>query len=159
MDYLNSKVNVNLNNPREVEKNLENLFILSIFQTFSNSIYSNYPLEDFCYFKDYPYERLAMLHLKPNYKSTCSCTELFLIQYFIKRNSDIFYYQDQLISNYYFLSQYYSNDINEIDFSNCNNSSVEKSFVYCNFKTRLNDCNVKGINVTADKLDWYMSGD
>ncbi len=77
MDSLNSDiVKQNTNDMTQYE---DKALILTIFQTFSNITYYNYPDKDFCFFKNFPHQRLVVPKLKPNYKSSCSCTELFLI--------------------------------------------------------------------------------
>jgi len=65
----------------KLEDWLNEALMLTIFQTFSNVTYYSYPDEDFCYFKAFPHERLVWPQLKPNLKSACSCTELYLIQF------------------------------------------------------------------------------
>jgi hypothetical protein len=94
LNSLNSDViKIDYNMDKYVKKG----FILSIFQTFSNVTYYDFPDRDFCYFKDFPHQRLVLPKLKPNYKSSCSCTELFLIQYSIKSITFIEYFSDKTL--------------------------------------------------------------
>jgi len=155
MDSLNSDiVKQNTNDMTQYE---DKAFILTIFQTFSNITYYNYPDKDFCFFKNFPHQRLVVPKLKPNYKSSCSCTELFLIQYSIKFVLNIEYYSAQLLDNYYILDQYYYNDIHEKRYSKCFNSSFEQTIAKCNFKKRLKLCNILKINdKTNEEIVWYV---
>jgi hypothetical protein len=134
--------------------------ILSIFQTFSNVTFYDYPDHDFCYFKDFPHQRSVLPRLKPNYKSSCSCTELFLIQYSIDSIQFIEYYSEKTLKDYYMLNQYYYNDINEATYSKCINSSIEEFINKCNFEKRLNLCNILEEKTTTtnddDEIIWYV---
>jgi hypothetical protein len=126
--------------------------ILSIFQTFSNVTFYDYPDHDFCYLKDFPHQRLVLPRLKPNYKSSCSCTQLFLIQYSIDSIQFIEYYSEKTLKDYYMLNQYYYNDINEATYSKCINSSIEEFIRKCDFEKKLNLCNI--IEKTTKKNDY-----
>ncbi len=144
LNSLNSKVTKIY--PDDINQYLDEGLILAIFQTYSNETFYDYPNHDFCYFKDFPHQRLVIPKLKPNYKSSCTCTELFLVQYSKELIKNIEYYNDQLIDNYYFLDQYYYNEIHEDIYSKCINSSFEKNLIKCDFKKRLQLCNITNLN-------------
>jgi hypothetical protein len=136
-----------------------NTLILSIFQTFSNTTFYDYPDEDFCLFKDFPHNRSVLPKLKPIYKSRCTCTELYLIQYSYKYSKEINFYNDQSIDNYYILQPFYFNEINEEKFSKCSNPLTFDAIQHCNFKKRLDKCNfssIKNKNENDDTVDWYV---
>ena len=97
LNYLNLDVNLFSN------QNPKKFILLTIFQTFSNVTYYDYPEADLCYFQNFPHDKLVLPLLKPNYKSSCSCTELYLIQYSYQLGSYFNMYSDRLSSNYYFL--------------------------------------------------------
>ena len=73
----------------------------------------DYTDKDFCFFSDFPHQKLIVPILKPIYKSSCSCTELFLIRHSYLLKDDILFYLDQTVSDYYELSQFYREEINE----------------------------------------------
>ena len=157
IDFLNLNVSVDLNDFYSIDSHVESVFILVLFQTFSNLSFYEYPLEDFCYFKNFPHQRLVVPQLKPNFKTSCTCTELYLIQYSYFQSFRMVYYTDQLIADYYFLSQYYFDDINQKNFSNCINNSIMETIKNCNFDTRLNMCEIKSFNYSKDdKFKWYV---
>ena len=80
------------------------------------------------------------------------------IQYSIELIPNIEYYSDKIFKDYYSLGQYYFDDINEKIYSKCINSSFEQIIAKCNFKKRLQLCNIIGINKTSNDKDtiWYV---
>ncbi len=159
LNDLNNDVNIDLNeNTINSDKFKDLAFLLVIFQTFSNVTFYDYPEKDFCLFKDFPHQRLVWPWLRPTYKAVCSCTELFLIQYSYQNNKNI-YDPDHAVKDYYFLNEYYFEDVHEFFFSSCVNSSIKKFLLKCNFKKRLDQCRIKSINKSND-LDyetfWYV---
>lgn len=138
---------------------VENAFLsLIIYQAFKNYSIYTYPNEDFCLFKTLPHDRFVLPKLKPNFRTSCSCTELYLIQHSYKFSSNINYYTQNILSSYYF-AQYYS-DIIDSDgiFSHCVNKSIDKFIAKCDFSQRLRKCNIT-FNSTDEKNfylnDWY----
>ena len=165
IQYLNYEVNVDINDQNEVSNNQDKLFFLIIFQTYSNVTFYDYPDKDFCFFSDFPHQKLIVPILKPIYKSSCSCTELFLIRHSYLLKDDILFYLDQTVSDYYELSQFYREEINEREYSICANSSIELSIFKCDFLSRLRKCKINSTNRTyldREKIDvnlymndWY----
>ena len=141
---------------REVSDSLENMLLLVIFQTFSNVTYYDYPDSDFCHFKDFPHKRLVLPRLKPIYKSECSCTELFLIHQSFKLSTEVDFFTDNLIDDYYLLTQFYVNEITEKKFTKCFNPNISNRIKECNFGKRLNNCRFQGIqkNNQDDFVNW-----
>ena len=160
---LNSDVQVDLNNRLDMRNNMNRLFFLIIFQTYSNVTYYDFPDEDFCFFNDFPHQKLIVPFLRPTFKSSCSCTELFLIKHSFNLESEIFFYTDQTLSDYYFLNQYYSSEINERTYSRCVNSSLKMAFFQCDFLNRLRKCKFNTTNTNrdvgsrSDETVWYMA--
>jgi hypothetical protein len=143
LNYLNYDVKVNLDDYFYTERNHEKYFFLVFFQTFSSLDYYDYPDRDFCYFKNFPHERLVVAQLKPLSKLNCSCTQLFLMQRLtFTTTKEMNFYTDQLIGDYYFLSKFYFSEINERSGSKCTSSEFGDMINKCNFKKRLNNCNL-----------------
>jgi len=124
LDYLNKNVSIDLNQADLLQQRSKAIF-LTIYQMFSNISFYSYPDEDFCYFKDFPHSRLILPKLKPNYKTSCSCTEIFLIQYSYKFSTYSDYYADT-ITTFYPNIQYYADEMFQNLFSSCINSSIGK---------------------------------
>ena len=153
LNYLNSDINLNQLNPSDYQ---EKFLFLTIFQVYSNVTFYDYAEQDFCFFKDFPHQRLVMPYLKPTYKSSCSCTELFLIQNSHKYEFDTEY----LLTNYYNLENYYFNEIFDQRLSSCINSSIDQVLIKCNFNQKLKLCNVKSLIVksqeSSNQFEWYI---
>ncbi len=117
-----------------------------IYQAFVNKTYYEYPNEDFCYFSKFPHSRLVLPILKPTFKSECSCTELFLIQYSFNYYISMQAYLRQVPTTYPFI-EYYHETIFENKFSKCilDDNSFKVKLAKCNFKKMLNNCNSKSI--------------
>ena len=156
---LNYDVNVDLNNERDIQQNLDRILYLIIFQTYSNLTFYDYPEEDFCFFSGFPHHKLVMPDLKPDQKSSCSCTEIFLVQYSYNLEKGFKFYTDQLLEDYYYLNQYYLNEIRESSYSSCMNSSFLLTVFKCDFSNRLKKCEPNSTNIKSEIVDiyWYMS--
>jgi hypothetical protein len=154
-DYLNYGINLDPIDIKYMIRNKDKMFILSIIQTFSELNFYDYPEEDFCFFINFPHKHFVLPELKPNYKSSCSCTEFYLIQYSIFLNDDINYYSNSMTQFVYFLGNFFNNSY---DSSHCLNSSKYEIIEKCNFKKRLNNCDIKSINKIkkSSQLDWDM---
>ena len=85
MKYLNSQVKVNLNNLNEITENAKKYSLIKFEYkknvSFINEIYE-YPEEDFCLFQHFPHDHLVYPMLVPGKKIKCSCTVLWLVQYY-----------------------------------------------------------------------------
>ena len=139
LEYLNYDVSVNAFDDQE---NRRNAFFLVLFQIFSNVDYYDYPDKDFCFFKNFPHKRLVLPQLKPVTKSSCSCTELFLIHKFIKFKINFYEFDVQLINDYSLPPNFYDDDINDLRFSICLELDINSMIEKCEFKKRLNNCNL-----------------
>lgn len=92
--------------------------VLVFYQTFYNVTFYDFPEKDFCYFANFPNNRFVLPKIMPSYKSKCSCTELFLIQYSYLYSGVIQYFLDSTLSRYY-MSQYYSESLINNVFTKC----------------------------------------
>ncbi len=154
LNYLNSDVNLNQLNSNDYQ---DKMFFLTIFQVYSNVTYYDYPEQDFCFFKNFPHQRLVLPLLKPIYKSSCSCTELFLIQNSYKYE----FYTEFVLTNYYNLENYYFDEIFDQRLSSCVNSSIDQVLITCDFSKKLKLCNVKSLVVkneeSSNQFEWYVN--
>jgi len=78
LQYLNQNVN---KKDLSIKYNFNLIFTLIIEQVHFNYTFYDFPSEDYCYFKDFPHQRLIMPFFKPTNLNHNSCTYLFLIQY------------------------------------------------------------------------------
>ncbi len=122
-----------------VEPFLNQSVHLIIYQSFSKVIFYDYPNEDFCLFSKFPHNKLVLPQLRPNHNSTCSCTEIYLIQYSSKHP-----FKGRVTTGYE-MFQYYMDEIMIQKFSNCFNNPEELQVLIkkCNFKQRLNNCKIQ----------------
>jgi hypothetical protein len=151
-DSLNFDLNIDIKNLTQVNNNAHRFIALVFYQTFYNVTLYDYPEKDFCYFKDFPHNRLVLPKLRPNYKTSCTCTEIYLIQY-----SNLFAINDYLnsLSGQYYLSQYYTEVLKDHQLTHCINSSFYETLKNCNFNKRLILCNIK-TKVNSDKEEAYF---
>jgi hypothetical protein len=142
LDSLNFDLNIDINNSTQVNNNAHRIIALVFYQTFYNVTLYDYPEKDFCYFKNFPHNRLVLPKLRPNYKTSCSCSEIYLIKYSYLFSSEINHYLDSLSGQYY-LSQYFAETLNDYKFTHCMNASFQETIQNCNFNKRLILCNIK----------------
>ncbi len=156
LNYLNQNILIDLNDILSQYYKQDEKFVITILQTFPKVSYYDFPNEDFCYFKDFPHQRLVLPVLKPIYYSSCSCTELFLIQYSFRLAKSI--QNIPMLNSYYFLELYYSDDINEKLFSKCINKSLPEILEKCKFKQKLKLCNIKSLKQENNSQTyWYIA--
>ena len=148
LDSLNSDLNIDINNETQINDNGNRFITLVLYQTFYNVTLYDYPEKDFCYFKDFPHKRLVLPKLRPNYKTSCSCTEIYMIKYSYLFSRAMNRYLDSLSGQYY-LSQYFVETLNDFKFTHCINTSFQETITNCNFNKRLILCNIK----TKEKSD------
>ena len=155
-EYLNFKVNLESNEFVNMYKNLDKMFILSIVQTFTNLTYYNYPEEDFCYFKNFPHKQFVLTSLKPNYKTSFSCTEIYLIQYSYFLREEIDYYLNGTSDFSYFMENFFNKNV-----SNYVNLPISLLKEKCDFEKRLKNCNIETIESKKywDMIDWYETSE
>jgi len=131
-------------------------FLFVIYQAFSNVSFYEYPEEDFCYFKSFPHQRSVLAMLKPTMRSICSCTELFLIQYSAFKFKELEKFRKIFEFSYAYHMLYHDMFI-ENRFSKCLNASISTVLSECNFKKRLDTCNIKQANKSqTDELFVYV---
>jgi len=144
------------NNLDQVLDNTKHIIGLIIYQAFYNHTFYDYPEQDLCYFKDFPHNKLIMPRLRPNFKTKCTCTELYLIQYSQKFGEQMKYILTSVPTNYYLIN-YYPDVFNEKEFTHCYNESFEKTIEKCNFKKRFNLCHVKSLDRKQNNFYFYMN--
>jgi hypothetical protein len=135
-----SNINVHANNL--TEKRFKDALILVIYQSLVNVTYYDYPDHDFCYFYKFPHRKLVLPVLKPMFKSKCTCTELYLMQYTFFNMFLIDYILQSGKSSYYFFEYTLQKDFFLPDLK-CFNSSFSESFAKCNFLHKFNICAIK----------------
>lgn len=88
---INSHVNVDYNDPKSIENNLESLFwiILTFFDY--NRVSLIFPDKDFCIYHDFPFKQFLIItfifgdmKIPKQFKMDFTCTYLWLIQYYSK---------------------------------------------------------------------------
>lgn len=157
MRYLNSGINVDLNDQLDINKNIENFMVIrfkyKLNVSFINPIYE-YPDEDFCLFQYFPHKHLVLPVLLPGKKLECSCTILWLIQYY-SIYININYNQD-----YDENKNYHNYDLNEENIfytiSYCQNENFNTSLMKCNFTERLSKCSLFTMNASKENYDAYF---
>ena len=131
-------------------------FVLSIYQSIENVTYYSYPNEDFCLFKDFPHERFVIPILRPNTKSECTCTELFLIQYLFSIDNSV----ADFIRNFraYYVLEYYAQFQKLYDLPDCALEEPIHKIRNCNFIQRLAKCNIETVKNVEENtnLDIYI---
>ena len=90
LEHLNSDIDVDPAQPDAVYYYGSKNIVLVLNQLFSNLTFYDYPDEDICLFKNFPHRKLVWPLLMPNFKTKCSCTEIFLIQYSFAYYAKIF---------------------------------------------------------------------
>jgi hypothetical protein len=153
LNSLNMNVKVDLNN---MDSKVDFCVILVIQQLFINLTFYDFPIEDFCLFKQFPHQRMVLPKLKPTRISTCTCTELFLIQYSRFYSKSINLFLSQIPNQYdYFNSNTY--DMYEEVFSKCLQNKEPKKFEEllenCDFGKRLRNCEIKQTNKETNSED------
>jgi hypothetical protein len=133
--------------PRNIEPFLKQSIFLVIYQTFSHVTFYDYSNEDICFFEKFPHNKLVFPQLRPNHNSSCSCTELYLIQYSFRHNFMFNIYFEDTSKNYEMI-QYYYDEINDRKFTKCIEDIGELNYLIfkCNFKQRLEKCKIYSIS-------------
>jgi hypothetical protein len=91
-------------------------------------------------FKDFPHQKLAYPALFTKENLTCSCTVMWLIQYY-----KLFKFKERLETK---------------SIANCINDDLlfEQTILNCNFSQRIDACNLNGSRVSQDGLtDWELA--
>ncbi len=150
LEYLNYDVKINLADREDYAANLHRTLILVIFQSFPKHEFYDYNEEDFCYFKNFPHDRMVLPDLLPNDKSSCSCTEIYLIQYSVVFSKLTDFYKRNSFTMYDFI-HYYDDDIKTDNYMKCVNSSYNLIRMQCNFAERLEKCKIKTANISTNE--------
>jgi len=152
LNNINYDININPEDNILFSKYYKRFVALVIYQTFAQSIFYSYPNEDFCYFKTFPHNKLIFPILRPNNKTTCSCTEIYLIQY-----SNIIKYSIYMLPTTYYLAPFYQDVLSpNYKHEHCINRSFEETIKKCNFKQRLNLCHIKQATSNTNKEAFYF---
>lgn len=156
IDYLNSKIYVDLSHKPRAKDLIDKILILVLYQMYTGVSYYDYPDEDFCYFTKFPHQRLVMPLLAPKSASSCSCTEIFLIS----SSQVVKKYIDQYVnfhSSSYYLIQYYTDDLlDKFHFTKCVNESFSFYIEKCNFPQRRNNCLIQQTKPLDKEFYFYM---
>jgi len=153
LQYLNFQQEITSRDPIIFEQ----AFFLVLYQSFPKVVLYTYPDEDFCYFKDFPHQKLVFPVLKPTQTKNCSCSLLFLIQTSYLSKS-LFDYNFHYLVKLYDLYQFYSDFIKQqqISFQDCSiNENMQERIEACNFKLRLEQCSIKSIESNVN--DFYFT--
>ena len=142
LEYLNYDVKINLADREDYAANLDKILILVIFQTFPIYEFYDYKEEDFCYFRNFPHDRMVLPELFPNDKSSCSCTEIFLIQYSVVFSKLIDMYKRNAFTLYNYI-HYYNDEIKTDNYLKCVNSSYNLIRIQCDFAEKIEKCKIK----------------
>jgi len=130
-------------------------FSLVIEQTRLNHTYYDFPDEDFCYFKDFPHNKLVMPILKPIKSKIATCTQMFLLQYSGKYIFDLVKSLNYIPKDGY-IDSYYYNDLNKFSFFN------QSRIVNCGlfFLKKTQTCKIEKLNLNSDfhfyVFDWNI---
>jgi hypothetical protein len=137
-----SNINVHVKFSGISDRKFKDALILVIYQSLVNVTYYDYPDHDFCYFYKFPHKKLVLPVLKPMYKSKCTCTELYLMQFTFFNIFLIDYILQSGKSSYYFFEYTLQKDFFLPDLK-CFNSSFSESYEKCNFLQKFNICAIK----------------
>ena len=147
-------MNMDIKNYIKNKFNLKHSFIIRFkFKKTSlmNQIYE-YPDEDFCLFEKFPHDNLVIPFFSPGKQIKCSCTVLWLIQYYS-------YYFDVNYSPYYYDNSNVDiyEDIGTINFDStiryCHNNLFKQSIMKCNFSQRVKNCQKANFSTTKANFD------
>ena len=156
LNSINFDLNIDIKNLNEVFKYNQRMVIMVIQQAFYNLTFYTYPEQDFCHFKNFPHNHLVLPRLMPSFKTKCSCTEIFLIQYSYLYGQSIKYFTGSIPSSYY-LFQYYQDIQIENTFTHCYNNTFLETIKNCNFKRRLDLCSIQIVTYKKENFYFYMN--
>ena len=116
----------------------------------------DFPYEYFCHFKNFPHKNGVLPVLKPNTKSSCSCTEIYLIQKSYTYRNQIDDFIEKRSDPHYYLSQYYLDvDKDQTSFSKCVNDSIIQVIQSCEFEKKFKLCNVSSFSRKSEENNFY----
>lgn len=154
---LNSGIKVNLSNQQQIQRFFRNKLTIRFFykqnKSFINEIYE-YPDKDFCLFKHFPHDRMVVPLILPGKKIQCSCTLIWLIQYYkayfnFMASSDY----DATINYNYASSDFYLDDTQHV-LKYCHNEDLKSSIKACEFEKRLKLCNNISFNYESSSFQF-----
>ena len=148
MMYLNHHVSVNLSDQHEVDQKINSYLHLRLKHRLNMSFFDQiyeYPDEDFCFFQHFPHEHLVVPIIIPGKRIRCSCTLLYLIQYYsyyfiVNYKADYDPYQNY---EYYELTSPLFNH----SITYCHDKNFNESLLNCNFTKRLKKCKQSSFEV------------
>ena len=164
LEYLNYETpDMALPIDRDRPFKMEESFLMFIYQAYQNLTFYDFPDEDFCHFKNFPHKKLVLPKMVRNTQTTCSCTQLFLIQYSFRYSKEFkLYTKNSYIISHYYQANYYSSS-DHADFSVCVNDSIEQTILNCDFEKRIEKCNIaearSPINDENDKKFYFYLND
>lgn len=159
MFYLNSDVYFDLDADKLYHEGKYSSYLTIRFeykklQSLINRIYE-YPNEDFCLFHHFPHNNLVLPMLVPGKQIECSCTILWLIQYYY------IYLRDYVNKTSTYQDAYYYNELQVTPANDtilyCYDTLFQSKFDECNFKKRLNLCNSTQSSASIDLQDYEWS--
>lgn len=143
-----------------IARNSDFIKVLIVYQTYSQVTFYDYPNEDYCALKKFPHRRLLFPILLPNHKSSCTCTEIFLIQYSFLYSSSIFQANSLLFGHYYDLQYHLDAFESDAFYSHCINRSIFEIINKCNLYTRRINCSIstskQNYDFTFYMYDWFI---
>lgn len=149
MSYLNNNVKVNLSDIDDVNNNLMKKFKIRFSYRLNTSLINkiyDYPDEHFCLFKDFPHDHMVIPLILPGKKINCSCTVLWLVQYY-SHYFDVDYRADYnpYINYEYSISDEYMVRLDG-SITYCHDNLFNESIRMCDFTRRLKLCNTSLFN-------------
>ena len=148
LQSLNYKINVEITPFMSTKDAL----ILILDQTHRNITFYEYPDEDFCYFKDFPHNKLVLPVLKP-LSERLSCAFIFLIQYSNYYQNDISNIMVKFKSGGY-VDAYYEVQIS--DYTTF--QDMDSMIIYCDkfIEKLIQNCNVSSIKKQENYFHFYV---
>ena len=155
MANLNNEIQVNMSNHKQVQRYFNKKFKLRFLykqnKSLINEIY-DYPDEDFCLFKHFPHSHMVVPIILPGIKIKCSCTLLWLIQYYnIYFNLNNKGEYNSGINYFYAYYDFYLADEGHI-INYCHNELFNRSIADCQFEKRLSLCNGSDFNQDSTSI-------
>ena len=157
LEHLNDDLDIDPRDSKNLVTYNQRIIVLVLQQLFYNLTFYDYPNQDFCLFKNFPHRKLVWPRLKPNFKTDCSCTEVFLLQYSYPYYSSIISNLNLVVYQYY-MSTYYTEDYKTTKkiYSHCLNNSFPSTLSKCNFKQRLHKCDLTEFKTANESKKTYF---
>ena len=137
MNYLNTDLRVNLSDNKAFLKLKSRVLTLQFSEDnyLFHTSYS-YPDEDFCLFSEFPHTQLVLPSLVLKTQVACTCTLIWLVQYYaLYMNSDFNYYDAQVYVDYFYFTKNYT----VMRFC-LQHHNIQKIVEECAFAEKLKNC-------------------